>query len=228
MNELVIAQRLTRRVQALEDLLGVRLCAEGDRDMFQTLQTAPDAWGLVGVHLAAEEGVVVIEPRLPSVVVATIEYDGFVQMSPRVMRTQLRARGVIGSYEHALELGGQLRIAVSNGMMESCHEQHDRGDALLAVDEDQIRLRGILRRKDRADEVTVTRILTGHRSDVGQETLATPDVPAVLALIHRNDDRGAGGGQPLDCAYGVGFDVRGGCHVARFCSSHRRRPAGAP
>jgi hypothetical protein len=61
-DELVITQRLARGVQALEDLLRVGGGAEGDRDVLELLQSRPDLRCLVGVYLAAEERVVVVEP----------------------------------------------------------------------------------------------------------------------------------------------------------------------
>ena len=60
-DELVIAERLAGGVQALERLLRIRIGAEGDRDVLQLLQPAPDAGHLFGKDLAAEERVVVVE-----------------------------------------------------------------------------------------------------------------------------------------------------------------------
>jgi hypothetical protein len=216
-DQLVIAQRLPGGVQALEDLLCAGLRPQSDRHVLEPLQTLPDRARLVCVHLAAEERVVVVEAGFAFHVVAPIEHHGFVEAGPGVMRAQLGAGRVVGAHEDALQLGRQLRVAVADRMVQRRDEQHDRRDPLLTVDEDQIvggirTRRAVASGQDGADEMTVPGILSGHRPDVGQQLLAPSDVPAVLALIDRDDDVRRRCGEPLDRSGRVCVDIGRRCH----------------
>ena len=52
----------------------------------------------------------------------------------------------------------------------------------------------------------------GDGADVGEQLLAAADVPAILTLIDRDDDRRLGGGKPGDGVDGGRIDVRGSDH----------------
>ena len=74
----------------------------------------------------------------------------------------------------------------------------------------------------------------GDRADVGQQLLASADVPPVLSLVDRDDDGPVSGGQPPDGVDGGRIDVRGADHrpdsLLRKCAVRRegREPPDTP
>ena len=142
--------------------------------------------------LTAEERVVVVEPRVALLVVggAAVEHDALEDLRPRAMRAQLGAGRIVGAHEHPLELCGETGSSVANGVVQRGDEQHERRDALLAVDQHELGriVRRARRGEDRADEVHVAVVRVGDRADVGEQLLASADVPPVLTLIDRHDD----------------------------------------
>ncbi|MBG9889986.1 hypothetical protein ABE10_26235 [Bacillus toyonensis] len=230
-DELMIAQRLPGGVEALEDLLGVGRGAECDRHVLQPLEPAPDEGGLFGLDLASEEGVVVVEARFTVVVATAVEHDRLKQMCPGVMGAELGTGCVLLPDQDPLQLCGQRRVRLPDRVMQRGDEQHQRRDPLLAVDEHEIGagLDGVLRGEDRTDEVAVTVVLRRDRTHVGQQLLAAADVPAILSLIHRDDDHGPRGGEPLDRVDGGRLDVCGRAHAAQSPPNRSilRRRAGA-
>ncbi len=177
------------------------------------------------MHLAAEEGVIVVEARFAVGIVTLIENDRLVELGPRMVRAQLGARRVIRSHQYPFEVRGHGGVGITDRVMQSGDEQHERRDALLSVDEDQVDLRGVLCGEDGADEMAVRVAFLGDGADVGEQALASADVPAVLALVDRDDDGRVRSREPLDRVDGGRFDIRGGCHVLRSCSSRRCDPA---
>jgi hypothetical protein len=192
-DELVIAERLAGRIEALEDLLRVRPRAERDGHVLELLQAPPDPRRLVETDLTAEEGVVVVEPgvALRAGRKRQIEHDTFEDGRPCLMRTQLRPRGILRVHEDALQFVGHRGVVVADGVAQGGGEEHERRRALLAVDEHELGVGGVTARggEDGADEVHVPIVQVGHRTDVGEKLLARADVPPVLPLIHRDDDR---------------------------------------
>jgi hypothetical protein len=203
-------------VEALEDLLGVRVGAESDGDVLEALEAPPDALGLARGHLAAEEGVVVVETGVALLPVgAAVEHDALEDLRPSAVRPKGRTDRIGAANEHPFELCRELGVAVAHRVVQGGDEQHDRRDALLAVDEHELvgAFAIARRREDRAEEVALLLVGVGDGADVGEQLLASADVPAVLALVDRDDDRGACR-EPVDRVDGGRIDVRGGArHV---------------
>lgn len=184
--------------------------------------------GLVGSDLTAEEGVVVVEPRLALCVVggAAVEDHALEHVGPRPVRSQLRAAPVAVAHEHARELRRECGVVVDEGVVERRDEQHEGRDALLTVDQHEVRIVGCAGGRsgeDRADEVRVPVVGVGDGADVVEQLLAPADVPAVLALIDGDHDRGLGCREPRDRVDGGGIDIRGSAHVLRIAPRNPRR-----
>jgi hypothetical protein len=223
-DEFVVAQRCARRVEALEDLLRVRLLAEGDRDMLEPLQAPPDVLDLVGRDLAAEERVVVVEARVAQALTITpVEHDALVELSPRAVGAQLRAGTVVRAHQHRLELRGERGIRhrfrmLQRRVVQRRDQQHEGCDALLPVDEHELARHAIQARgrEDRAEEVGLQVIAVGDRTDVGEQLFASVDVPAILTLVDGHHDAHIWGGEPTNRVHCGRVDVRGGVHRCGF------------
>jgi len=104
--------------------------------------------------------------------------------------------------------------------MQRSDQEHEGRQPLLTVDEHEFGGLPVTahRREDRADEVHVPVIGVRDGADVSQQLLARTDVPAILALIHRNDD-GQIAGEPRDGVDRGRIDVRGIAGITGHSSS---------
>ena len=215
-DELVVAQRLAGRVEAFEDLLCVGAHPEGDRDVLQLLQAAPDARCLLRADLAAEERVVVVEPGFADVAVGrpAVQHHALEDLRPRAMRAQFGARSIGAPHEHALEVARQIGPVRFHRVVERGDQQHERRDALLSVDQNQFGGLAVhaQRGQHRADEMHVTVVGVCHSADVAEELLARADVPPILTLVDGHDDGHLRGGEPGDGVDRGRIDVRGSGH----------------
>ncbi|CAI7568249.1 unnamed protein product, partial [Penicillium discolor] len=101
-------------------------------------------------------------------------------------------------------------------VMQRGDEEHERGETLLPVDEDEVGVRtgAVLGGEDRTDEMAMRVVFRGHRPDIGEEPLAAADVPAVLPLVDRDDDGRASRREPFDRVDCRLLDVGRGAHAA--------------